>query len=90
MKAELNALFADMPELKLVWPAFFVTGDVARFKWAISAMRANDASGTTDTAKSLPHPGDSVVEMRGDRIMRHANYLYDWHARKDSGKSEAK
>ncbi len=72
LKTELNTLFSDLPGIKLEWPAYFVTGDMARFRCIVSAMRANGTHAPTEDIAQRQHD-NLVVEVRGDKITRHSD-----------------
>ena len=85
LKDELRGLFDDVPVVRLEWPAFLVTGEIARIRWILTAVSPKAESDLQGSGGSILNQGTTIVETQGDKIVRQATY---WMRKLSGGISE--
>jgi len=75
LTAEFNLTFSAIPDFKLQWPSYFIGGNMASFEWIMTGTHQGDFPDLPATGKPIFQRGSAIVEMRGNKIARHTNYM---------------
>jgi steroid delta-isomerase-like uncharacterized protein len=75
IREEFNRIFNAWPDNRFEWPLAFTSGNLAAFEWIRYATHSGDYPDMPATGKQMSQHGASIVEMSGNKIVRHTSYM---------------
>lgn len=75
IKTEFTRIFNAWPDNRFEWTLAFTSGNLAASEWIRYATHTGDYPDMPATGSQIAQRGASIIEMNGDKIVRHTSYM---------------